>query len=49
MANPDPACHQTISQGGLAADVVDQPGSWFNTCAFVEPAAGSSAMPGATS
>jgi len=37
MANPNPACHATISQGGLAADVVDQPGSWFNTCAFVQP------------
>jgi hypothetical protein len=40
MANPNPACHTTISQGGLAADVVDQPGSWFNTCAFVQPPAG---------
>jgi hypothetical protein len=40
MANPNPACHTTISQGGLAADVVDQPGSWFNTCAFVAPPAG---------
>ncbi|MGA2185546.1 MAG: carboxypeptidase regulatory-like domain-containing protein [Bryobacteraceae bacterium] len=39
-ANPDPACHSTISQGGLAADVVRQPGSWFNTCAFAAPAAG---------
>jgi len=37
MANPNPACHTTISQGGMAADVVDQPGSWFNTCAFVQP------------
>ena len=40
MANPDPACHATISQGGLAADVVEQPASWFNTCAFAQPAAG---------
>jgi hypothetical protein len=40
MANPDPACHSTISQGGLAANVVRQPGSWFNTCAFAAPAAG---------
>jgi len=40
MANPNPACHTTISQGGLAADVVNQPGSWFNGCAFVQPAAG---------
>jgi hypothetical protein len=38
MANPDPACHATISQGGSAADVVQQPGSWFNPCAFAEPA-----------
>jgi len=40
MATPDPACHSTISQGGLAANVVRQPGSWFNTCAFAAPAAG---------
>jgi hypothetical protein len=38
MANPDPACHATISHGGLAADAVHQPGSWFNACAFAEPA-----------
>jgi len=37
MSNPDPACHTTISQGGLAADVVYQPGSWFNVCAFAQP------------
>src|SRR6202167_3439718 len=40
MANPNPACHTTISQGGLAADAVDQPGRWFNACAFVQPPAG---------
>ncbi len=40
MANPDPACHSTISQGGLAADQVRQTGSWFNTCAFAAPAQG---------
>ncbi|HVN07112.1 MAG TPA: carboxypeptidase regulatory-like domain-containing protein [Bryobacteraceae bacterium] len=40
MANPNTACHTTISQGGLAADVVKQPGSWFNGCAFAQPAAG---------
>ena len=40
MANPNPACHTTIAQGGLAANVVDQPSSWFNTCAFVVPPAG---------
>jgi Carboxypeptidase regulatory-like domain len=39
-ANPNPACHSTISQGGLAADVVEQPSSWFNTCAFAQPPAG---------
>jgi hypothetical protein len=39
-ANPNPACQTTISQGGLAADVVGQPGSWFNTCAFATPASG---------
>jgi hypothetical protein len=40
MANPDPACHMTISQRGRAAGVVRQPGSWFNTCAFAQPPAG---------
>jgi hypothetical protein len=40
MANPDSACHTTIAQGGLAADVVGQPDSWFNTCAFTTPPAG---------
>src|ERR1017187_4603630 len=40
LANPNPACHITISQGGLAADVVDHPGSWFNSCAFLQPPAG---------
>jgi hypothetical protein len=40
MANPNLACHTTISQGGLAADAVNQPSSWFNTCAFVAPPAG---------
>jgi hypothetical protein len=40
MANPNPLCHATISQGGLAADVVEAPGSWFNTCAFAMPATG---------
>ncbi len=33
-ANPDPACGRTISQGGRAADVVRDPSSWFNACAF---------------
>jgi hypothetical protein len=39
-ANPNPACRATISQGGLAADTVRQPSSWFNTCAFVQPPGG---------
>ncbi|MFN7997340.1 MAG: carboxypeptidase regulatory-like domain-containing protein [Bryobacteraceae bacterium] len=39
-ANPDPACHITTAQNGKAAVVVEQPGSWFNTCAFAQPAAG---------
>jgi len=39
-ANPNPACHSTTSQGGVAADTVQQPASWFNTCAFAEPPAG---------
>jgi hypothetical protein len=36
-ANPDPACSRTISQGGRAADVVRDPVSWFNACAFAGP------------
>jgi hypothetical protein len=36
MSSPYPQCQTTISQGGWAADVVGQPGSWFNTCAFVQ-------------
>ena len=39
-ANPDPGCQTTISQGGLAADQVRVPQSWFNPCAFVVPPAG---------
>lgn len=34
MANPDPRCHSTISQGGLAADETRVFDSWFNVCAF---------------
>ncbi|HTQ55523.1 MAG TPA: carboxypeptidase regulatory-like domain-containing protein [Bryobacteraceae bacterium] len=40
MANPNAACHTTISHGGMAADAVNQPSSWFNTCAFIAPPAG---------
>ncbi len=36
-ANPDPACHSTISQGGKAADAVYTAASWFNPCAFTSP------------
>jgi hypothetical protein len=34
MQNPNVACHSIQSQGGLAADQVRVPGSWFNPCAF---------------
>lgn len=37
MANPDPTCHSTVSQGGRAADVTGTVASWFNPCAFVDP------------
>jgi hypothetical protein len=37
-ANPNPACHLTKSQGGLAADVTEDVSSWFNPCAFAAPA-----------
>jgi len=40
-ANPDPACLATVSQGGKAADRTRVSGSWFNPCAFAEPATGS--------
>lgn len=39
-ANPNPGCRLTQSQGGLAADVVRQPQSWFNPCAFAAPQPG---------
>ena len=39
-ANPNPGCRATQSQGGLAADVVRKPQSWFNPCAFATPAPG---------
>jgi hypothetical protein len=39
MANPNPLCHTTLAQGGLAPDSVGTPESWFNTCAFAMPAA----------
>jgi hypothetical protein len=33
-SHPDPACHATVSRGGRAADLVRDPASWFNPCAF---------------
>src|SRR5882762_7085844 len=41
LANPDVNCHSTVSQGGIAPDRVGVPGSFFNTCAFTDPPAGS--------
>ncbi len=37
MANADPACYKTVSQGGRAADATRTPSSWFNPCAFSNP------------
>jgi hypothetical protein len=36
MANPDPACHSTISQGGIAPDRIHTKATWFNVCAFAQ-------------
>jgi hypothetical protein len=41
LANPDPACQMTVSQGGIAPDKIHTPTAWFNTCAFTDPALGS--------
>ena len=41
LANPDPNCHTTVSQGGSAPDHVGTPDSFFNTCAFTDPPLGS--------
>jgi hypothetical protein len=48
MANPDPRCHATISQGGIAADQVRTFDTWFNRCAFqtLTPTAGIAAKTG---
>ena len=40
LTNSQANCHTTISQGGLAADRVGVPGSFFNGCAFDVPATG---------
>lgn len=37
MANPNPACHTTISHGGLAADQTGTVQSWINPCAYSNP------------
>lgn len=39
-ANPNPACQVLQSQGGLAADRTGTVRSWFNPCAFAQPAPG---------
>jgi len=36
-ANPDPACHTTISQGGRAADRTRTVQTWINPCAYSNP------------
>ena len=49
MTNPDPRCHTTIANGGLAADQVRVFDSWFNVCAFqtdLRPLIGVPAVPG---
>jgi Carboxypeptidase regulatory-like domain len=33
-ANPNPACHATLSEGGIAPDKVHTKATWFNYCAF---------------
>jgi hypothetical protein len=38
-SNPNAACAKTVSQGGLAADAVRTPETWFNPCAFAPPPA----------
>ena len=45
MANPDPRCHSTISQGGIAADQVHTFDTWYNRCAFQTLAQGSGVGP----
>jgi Carboxypeptidase regulatory-like domain/TonB dependent receptor-like, beta-barrel len=40
LANPDPPCQLTISQGGRAADRVRTAETWFNPCAFADPGMG---------
>jgi hypothetical protein len=35
--NPNPACHATVAQGGLAADHTRSVQSWINPCAYADP------------
>ena len=35
--NPNPACHATISEGGLAADHIRTVQTWINPCAYSNP------------
>jgi hypothetical protein len=37
LSHPDVRCRTTISQGGLAADQVRTPRTWFNPCALAIP------------
>lgn len=37
MANSNPACSSTTSQGGMAPDRIGTPQSWYNPCAFDSP------------
>jgi len=34
MTNPNPACHSTLSGGGIAPDKIHTKATWFNVCAF---------------
>lgn len=40
LANPNVACHTTISQGGIAPDRIHTNAAWFNPCAFADPPQG---------
>jgi hypothetical protein len=40
MANPNVACHTTVSQGGIAPARVRTLANWFNRCAFADAATG---------
>jgi len=40
LANSNPGCHTTVSQGGIAPDRVGTLEAWFNPCAFDHAPAG---------